>query len=157
LELEVKMATLQRIPLSETPIAPAISGPCRGLEITVLHTTTEGSLQALKAAAELARGVGADIRLLVPQVVPFPLPLDEPQVSVEFAQRRFRTVAADAGVDTRVDIRLCRDKEQMIRSALPPHSVIVLGGRRGWWPTSEARLAKRLERLGHSVVFANLK
>jgi hypothetical protein len=150
------MATLHRMGLRERPAAPA-GGPRRAVQITVLDTTKEGTLLALKTAAELARGIGGDIRLLVPQVVPYALPLDEPQVPVEFTQRRFRTVAEDAGVDTRVDIRLCRDKVQMIGSALAPHSVVVLGGRRGWWPTSEARLAKRLERLGHQVVFADLK
>ena len=126
----------------------------RSLEVVVLYTTTEATLRSLKTAAELAAGLAAYIRLLVLEVVPYPLPLDEPQASVNFTQRRFRTVAAEARISTRVDIRLGRDKRQMLESALNPRSLVVVPGGRGWWPTVEKRLAKRLQRLGHQVVLA---
>ena len=122
------------------------------LEVIVLHTTTKATLQALRTAARLAEGLAARIRLLVLEIVPYPLPLDEPQVPLEFTHRRFRTVAADTSIDTQVDIRLGRDKAQMLESALKPHSLVVLAAKGGWWPTAETRLAKRLERMGHQVV-----
>ena len=50
------------------------------IEVVVIHTTTEGTLKALRTAAALAQGLGAHIRLLVLQVVPYALPLAEPQV-----------------------------------------------------------------------------
>jgi hypothetical protein len=125
------------------------------LEVIVLHTTTNATLQALRTAAGLAEGLAARIRLLVLEIVPYPLPLNTPQVPVEFTQRRFRTVASDTSIDTQVDIRLGRDKAQMLESALRPHSLVVLAAKSGWWPTAEKRLAKRLEHMGHQVVICN--
>jgi hypothetical protein len=125
------------------------------LEVVVLHTTIEGTLESLKRAAELASGLAASIRLLVLTVVPYPLPLESPQVPVAFTQRRFITIACDARVETMVDIRLGREKASMMEAALKPHSVVVLERRRSWWPHPTRRLEKRLERLGHQVVFSN--
>ena len=124
------------------------------LEIVVLHTTTKATLQSLKTAAQLAAGLGAHIRLLVLEVVPYPLAVETPSVPLEFTRRRFRTVAADARIDTQVEIRLGRERVEMLEAALKPGSVIVLEGG-GWW-TRRHRLAKRLERLGHHVVPANV-
>jgi hypothetical protein len=123
------------------------------LEVVVLHTTTKATLRSLRTAAELAAGLAARIRLLVLEVVPYPLDIDVPRVSLDFTKRRFRTVASDARVDTLVDIRLGRDRRGMLESALKPGSVVVLE-RNAWW-TAERRLAKRLERLGHQVVLTN--
>ena len=126
------------------------------LEVVVLHTTTSATLQALRTAARLAEGLAARIRLLVLETVPYPLPVNTPQVPVEFTERRFRTVASETSIDTRVDIRLGRDQAEMLESALEPHSLVVVAAKGGWWPTAQKRqakrLAKRLERLGHQVV-----
>jgi hypothetical protein len=123
------------------------------LEVVVLHTTIPATLCALRTAAGLADGLGARIRLLVPQLVPFALPLDSPPIARDFLERRFRTVASDVEVETHVDIRLCRDQWTVLQSALRPHSLVVLGGRGSWWPSAEKRLAQRLRRAGHQVVF----
>jgi hypothetical protein len=122
------------------------------LEVIVLHTTTRSTLQALRTAARLAEGLAARIRLLVLEIVPYPLPVSAPQVPMEFTHRHFRTVASETAIDTDVDIRLGRDKAQMLESALKPHSLVVMAAKTGWWPTAEKRLAKRLENLGHQVV-----
>jgi len=126
------------------------------LEVIVLHTPTAGTLKALRTAAGLAEGLAARIRLLVLQVVPYPLSLNAPDVPVTFTRRRFRTIAADANIETHVDIRFGRDQAQMLAGSIKPRSVVVLGGRRRWWPTAESRLAKRLERQGHQVMFSSL-
>jgi hypothetical protein len=125
------------------------------MEIVVLHTTVAETLQALKAAARLAHDLSARIRLLVLEVVPYPLPLDRPNVPLPFTRRRFRTLAADSSVETNIDIHLVRDPDKTIESVLEPHSVVVIGGHRSWWPNAHSRVAKRLERLGHEVVFAS--
>jgi hypothetical protein len=124
------------------------------MEVVVLHTTIVETLQALKTAAHLAHGLSARIRLLVLEVVPYPLPLDRPNVPLPFTRRRFRTLAADASIETNVDIHLVRDPDKAIESVLEPHSVIVMGAHRTWWPNAHSRVARRLERLGHQVVFA---
>jgi membrane-associated phospholipid phosphatase len=124
------------------------------MEIVVLHTTIAETLQALKTAAQLASGLSARIRLLVLEVVPYPLPLDRPHVPLAFTRRRFRTLAANSSIETNIDIHLVRDPDQTIESILEPHSVVVMGAHRSWWPSAHSRVATRLERLGHQVVFA---
>jgi len=124
------------------------------LEIVVLHTEAAATVSALKMAAELASGL-APVRLLAIQAVPYPLGLDAPPVSVEFLEQRFAQMAKEAKVTVAVDIRLARDAGDVMESELGPHCVVVIGGRRRWWPTAAMRLARRLERLGHQVVFTN--
>ncbi len=150
------LTTLDQARLGQAVVAPPGGPPDGPLEVVVLHTTTEGTLQALKTAARIAQGLAAQIRLLVPQIVPYPLPLESPAISKDFTERRFRTVASEAAVETHIDIRLCRDRWALLESALKPRSLVVLSGRRSWWPTSESRLAKRLHQLGHQVVYADL-
>jgi hypothetical protein len=128
------------------------------MEVVVLHTNIAETLRALKTAALLANDLSARIRLLVLEVVPYPLPLDQPAVPLNFTRRRFRTLAQDISIDTTLDIHLVRDPDKTIESILEPHSVVVMGGHRSWWskawPNAHSRVAKRLERLGHQVVFA---
>ncbi len=154
-EMAARQWTFRVTPTPEAMI-PAADTPGRRLEVVVLHTTTPGTLHALGTAAGLANGLGARIRLLVPQVVGYPLPLNAPPVPAEFTERRFRTIAAGAAIETRIDLRLCRDRWETLKSALGVQSLVVLGGRRRWWPTSETWLAARLRRLGHRVIFASL-
>jgi hypothetical protein len=125
------------------------------LEVVVLHTNTSDTLHALKTAAQLAQDLSARIRLLVLEVVPYPLPLHQPDVSLPYTQRRFRTLAENAVIETIVDIHLVRDPQKALDSILEPQSVVVMGSRRGWWPTAHRRMAKRLERAGHQVVYAS--
>jgi hypothetical protein len=131
--------------------APSIASLQATMEIVVLHTTVAETLQALKTAAHLAHGLSARIRLLVLEVVPYPLPLDHPDVTLPFTHRRFRTLAENASVETNVDIHLVRDREKALASILEPHSIVVMGSHRSWWPN---RLAKRLQRAGHQLVYA---
>jgi hypothetical protein len=125
------------------------------IEVVVLHTTVSGTLQALKTAAQLAHGLSARIRLLVLEVVPYPLPLHQPDVSLPYTRRHFRTLAENASIETSVDIHLVRDPEEVIDSVLEPHSVVVMGAHRTWWPTARGRMAKRLKRRGHQVIYAS--
>jgi hypothetical protein len=140
------------------PASPAESDAPEQLEITVLFTDIRHTLEALRSAGQLAQGLHSRIRLLVPQVVPYPLPLDSPPVMLEFAEHHFRVIATKqaAGnrlIDTRVEIYLCRDVDEMLDQALKPKSMIVVGGAKRFWFTSEKRLARRLRRKGHEVIF----
>jgi hypothetical protein len=124
------------------------------LNISVVFTSVESTLAALKEAGSLAGSLGGRITLLVPQVVPYPLPLETPPILVEFNEKRFRVIASQVPVETTVNIYLCRDNIQTLRSVLSPRSIVVLGGRkRWWWPTREEALARNLRRAGHEVIF----
>ena len=89
------------------------------LKIAVLFTSVESTLAALKEAGDLANHLGAQITLVVPQVVPYPLPLEGPPVRVEFSERRFRVIASESPVETTVQIYLCRDRWAARPSRLP--------------------------------------
>ena len=141
-------------PKSGLPQSSAGSNPASRLNISVVFTSVEATLAALREAGALADRLAARITLLVPQVVPYPLPLQSPPVLLDWSQRRFRVIASESTVETRVQLYLCRDRLQTLKSVLKPRSVIVIGGRRRWWwPTSEEALARTLRRAGHEVIF----
>ncbi len=127
------------------------------LDVVVLFTTVAATLGALRSAARLAHGLNTRIRLLVPHVVAYPLSIDAPAVPQAWLARRFRTLAEQASVETAVEICLCRDRRDAVRSTLRPGSLVVIGGRRRWWPTREQRMATQLQNEGFSVVLTESK
>jgi hypothetical protein len=129
--------------------------PGSALEVNVLFTSTWATIAAANVAGTLAHDLGARIRVIVPQVVPFPLPLSEPTVKPEFTANRIHEVLSryPLGVDVDVQVCLCREKWSAALTALKPESLVLIGGRRGFWPTEESRLARALQRRGHEVVF----
>jgi hypothetical protein len=123
------------------------------LSITVVFTTSAATLHALKRAGELAHQLGARIRIIVPQVVPYPLPIDRPAVDPNFRLRQFRTLFFQHAIETHIDVRLCRDAHECLKQALTPQSIVLIGGRNRCWITREKRLARVLRRSGHQVMF----
>ena len=129
-----------------------------GLPVTVVYTTQEGTLAALKLVAALTKDLQARLGLIVTEVVPFRLPLDQPRVAVEFLKERQDALVSKAGLDgedIRVQICVCRDTKETLGRLLPTPSLVVLGGRRSLWPSSEQRLERFLSRLGHQVIFVD--
>jgi hypothetical protein len=146
------------VPAIGLPAQPGIEEAYSGLNVSVVFTSVESTLAALKEAGTLASSLGARITLLVPQVVPYPLPLETPPVLVEFNEKRFHVIASQSPVETNVHIYLCRDKIQTLISVLNPRSIVVLGGRkRWWWPTRDQALARGLRRAGHEVIFKEME
>jgi hypothetical protein len=128
------------------------AGHTRNLEVVVLFTTERATEQAMETASKLAHGLNARLRLLAPQVVPFPLDLDKPAVRTTWITARLRDFASHAHQQVTVDIRLCRDADEAIGRAIRPGETVVLGAPRRWWPTSEQRTAARLRAAGHHVL-----
>jgi hypothetical protein len=131
---------------------PAISESESALNITVVFTAAKDTIAALKKAGTMAESLGARITLLVLQIVPFPLPLTSPPVLLDFQEKRFRDIAAESPVDTIVQLYLCRDREETLSKVLEPHSLVVVGGRKRFWPTLASRMARRLRKAGHEVI-----
>jgi hypothetical protein len=96
--------------------------------------------------------LAVDIRLLVLQVVPYPLQLEMPDVPLEFTLQSMLETISPLHVDVRVDIRLGRDRAVMLESAFPPASLVIVGHRCRWWLTPENRIARLLRRCGHQVI-----
>jgi hypothetical protein len=133
----------------------ALEKACPALDVVVMFTDVPGTLIALKAAAELAHGLNGRIRLLAAQVVPYPLPLESPQVSKEFNERRFQTIASHSRIETRVEVYVCRDREDAFCQALQAEALVVIGVHRSWRPTREKALARKLQKKGHQVIFVD--
>ena len=142
------------LPATGIPDESATEEAKSNLSITVLFTTIEPTLSALRMAGTLANRLKACLTLIVPQIIPYPLPLTSPPVLLDFNERRFRVIAGECPVETAVQIYLCRDRYDLLARALKPHSVVVIGSRKRWWPTAEKRLCRRLRRVGHEVVLA---
>jgi hypothetical protein len=150
-------ATIQRRftgrPATWTPARKAPGDAELRLNICVVFTSVEGTMAALRTAGNLASRLHGRITLMVPQVVPFHLPLNKPPVLHEWNERRFRVLAAGCPVETSVKFYLCRDRDETLANALEQHSLVVIGGKKKrWWATSESRLAGRMRSLGHEVI-----
>jgi len=147
--------TIERIltPAAGHPSRPPIEETGQKLNIAVVFTSVESTLTALKEAGNLANHLSAHIMLVVPQFVPYPLPLETPPVLVEFSENRFRVMASGCPVETSVHIYLCRDRFNTLTSVLKPGSIVVLGGPKRWLPTKDRILARQLRRAGYEVIF----
>ena len=135
--------------LKYLPAEPCISNDDRRLDLKVIFTDLPKTAAALATARAMARGLGARITLMVAQVVPYPLPLAAPAVPVEFTERLLESLGNQGDVeDTTVEIYLCRDRNETIRRALPPDSVVIIGARR--W--RDRHLTKFLRHEGRRVL-----
>lgn len=134
------------------PRPPAIVETESRLNVAVIFTSVQSTLAALKKAGALANRLSGRITLVVPQVVPYPLPLTSPPVLLDWNEKRFRVIAGQSPVETTVQIYLCRDRLETLTAVLSPRSLVVVGGPKRWWPTAEKRLARTLRRAGHEVI-----
>src|ERR1043165_9533860 len=111
------------------------------LRINVLFTSLQETHVALKRAAELSEGLSAEILLIVPQIVPFPLDLDNPPVPLDFASHQLCSLAESVDADLDGHIYLCRDRLETFLRVLPANSITVLGVKRPWFFGRSERLA----------------
>ena len=124
-----------------------------GLALNVAFTSERATAEALRYAAHWAHGLGARLKIIVPQVVPYRRDLNDPDVNPEFTANRALEAAREAGIDADVLVILCRDRAAGLHEALGADGVVVIGGRGGWWPSEEKRLVHALADQGHKVLF----
>ncbi len=121
--------------------------------LTVVATTPRAVRAALHAAADLSQAPSVPLTLIVPVVVPFPAQLNEPPVGTAFVKQRYEVLAAGEGVDTRVDVYVCRNPRSLLGAALAAGAPVVMGlDGRGDLHTH--RLARWLTAHGHRVLLA---
>src|ERR1035437_8457145 len=129
-------------------------------EVNVIFTDPQATAAALKTAGSLARDLGACIRVRAAIAVPYALPLDKTLVSAGFIEEILSDLVCRLELDVfepSVHLYLCRDQVETLLQVLSPNSLVVIGGRKHWWPTAERRVAKALRSKGHRVVFIGLK
>jgi hypothetical protein len=123
------------------------------LQVVIPHRTVPQTRTALKYASTFAPGLNVRLRLLEVHVVPYGVPLDEPTVDPKHLARKLRVLAQETTLPVSVEIIFSRDWEQGLRRSLAPGSVVVMAMKRSWWPTNDKRLAARLRRQGHQVMW----
>lgn len=139
-------------PISQPPVED--SGRLR---INVLFTEMRETRAALDSAVALSTGLPAQIALLVPIAVPYPLPLEEPAVPLGFLCRRITQLAVAVTMELEAYVYLCRDPAVTIAEVLSPESVVIVGRRKRWLFARSPRLARKLRHLGHHIVLADCK
>jgi hypothetical protein len=143
------------ISIRVTDAEPLHISPEPGLSVFVVFTSLDWTLKALEKAREVAKPLGANIVVLAVRVVPFPLPLDEPPVPMEFVIRRFEEKASDLSERTKISAYLCRDPLVALKRILSPNCPVVMCIRRKWWPIHDETLARKLRRAGYDVILVN--
>jgi hypothetical protein len=135
------------------------SGLDSDLHVSVVFTTKEGTLTALRAASELSKDLSARVTLIVAEVVPFHFPLEKPPVSIDFLGQRQLSLVAESSIhakEVRIEICLCRDRMQCLKAILKPRSMVVIGREKGCWATQEGKLAHLLCAQGHQVMLVDV-
>ncbi|MEP6960730.1 MAG: hypothetical protein ABI995_01535 [Acidobacteriota bacterium] len=122
------------------------------LPLYVIFTDIPATKAALQNATRLARDLQARLIVVAAQVVPYPLPLDEPPVSGAFTARVLSQLAAEQEADVEVRVYQCRDRNVAIRKAIKPESLVMIGSSKRWWPNRTTFLARLLKRDGHRVI-----
>ena len=128
-----------------------------GLLVNVAFTTAKATLAALRQASRLTQGLHGSIRVIVPHVVPYPLDLNHPHVNPEFMTERLRDLTTKAGANLRFEIVACREIAHAYTVALDRNSLVIVAGRKHWWPTREVRLARSLTCKGHDILFVDME
>ena len=156
-EGEQKREVFSRVALGTVSPLHTAEGTAQQLEVVVIFTDAMGTLAALRNAEELAQQLNAHLRLLVPYEVPYALPLAKPPVPVEFLEGQIRNLAGKINLGVAAQVYLCRDKKRALDILMKPHSLVVIGGKKRWWPTAAQSLAQSLEARGHHVIFTDLR
>ena len=145
-------AAIERVP---SPASLGQTPALRTGEIYVIFTTVDDTLAAVRVAARVGRAMGAPLTLIHFRRVPYPLAVDQPAgpspIETDWFVRRLRA----EGIEIRARVFLCRDERRVFPMALRRHSLVVVGGRRSWWPTRAERRRRALEAAGHFVLFVD--
>jgi hypothetical protein len=124
-------------------------------QVYVLFTDLEETLRAVRVASPLARTTGGGVTVVHFRSIGFAAPLDHPTGLSPVETESFKTRLAAEDGDARARVCLCRNPRQALRSVIDRHSLIVVGGRRGWWPTPSNHWRRVLGEEGYVVVLAN--
>ena len=130
------------------------------LEVNVIFTGPQATAAALKSAESMARDLGARIRLRAAIAVPLRLPLDQSPVSVPFMEQLLADLVGQPDPDRPErtgELYVCRNRVEALLRVLKPNSLVVIGGRKRWWPTPASRMAGAIRAKGHRVVFVDAK
>ena len=140
----------RRIPVLERDTAAI-----RTDTVYVVFTSIDGTLAAIRVAGGFAKALGVPVTVIHVRTVPYALPVDAPCGTSPVDTETFIERLRAEDLDMRVHVCLCRDEHQAIPLVFKRHSLIVVAGRRRWWPTDSDRWRRMLGAAGHFVVFVD--
>jgi hypothetical protein len=120
------------------------------LDLVVPFTTPDLTRAALSAASRMGAGLGAAVRLVKIQCVPYPLDLIQSPVYTDFLRQQMNSFSS--ALPLTGEIRFAREFEQGLAGTLNANSVVVLSFRKRPWRTRNERLAASLQRSGRKVI-----
>jgi len=123
--------------------------------VYVVQTSIHATLAAVPVAAELAATLKVPVTVVQFRTIPRSTPPDVLAGVAPDAMDPFVEKLRADGLDIRVRVYLCRDERRAFRLAFDRHSMIVLAGRRSWWPSRVERWRRALESAGHIVMFVD--
>ena len=127
-------------------------------EVNVVYTTAQATRSALATARAFSKDLDIKVRVLAFQVVPFPLQIDEPAVASGFAvDQILEDLEVPDDTEFTLQYSLCRDANDALLRSLKSQSLVVIGGRTRIVPSRELRIARKLQSVGHEVVFVPIK
>src|SRR5262245_35313080 len=151
---------------SMTPLAPTTrqqpalpptrtsdSRDLRTNAVYVVYTSTDETLAALRMAGGFANALNVPLVLVHYRTVPYPLAVDGPTGISPIHSEEFLERLRVEQIDVASRVYLCRDDRRAVGAALNMPSLVVVGGRRRWWPTKAQSWRRVLEAAGHYVVF----
>ena len=124
-------------------------------EIAVLHTGPELTPCALKAAANLTKGLNFRVVLIAVHIVPYPLQLSALSVMEEHLQAELRKAAEGSHLPVTARIAFARDLAEAFRQCVRPESLVVIASRKRWWRTRPEKWARELARNGFRTALVN--
>jgi len=123
------------------------------LQIIIPFRDSKLTKVALKHAVRFVDGTDSRVLLVDVQIVPYGVPLDHPPCDLQPVERRLKHLAKDCALPVSVEVVYARDWERGFRCVLAPGAIVLLPIYMSWWTTREKRLAARLRKLGHPVVW----
>ena len=148
--MERELATTNHQTASRPVILTTRSGP---LDIVIPYKTSKLTQAALECAMSLGQGLDTRFRLIHVHVVPYALPLDKPDVCPDHLKDSLQRIAKKCAAPISPELVFARDWETGFRRTLRPHSVVLIPIRKGWWRSHDKRMAERIRRHGHQVIW----
>jgi hypothetical protein len=117
-------------------------------EIVVLYTGPDLTPCALRAAANLTKGLNFHVVLIAVHIVPFPAQLEALAVMEEHLRAELSKVAEESDLPVTARIAFARDLAEALRQCVRPESLVVIASRKHWWRTWPEQWARELARNG---------
>jgi len=121
--------------------------------VVVAYDSVLPSEELVTNLSHLARFGHIRLRIIDLHIVPYGFPLDKPAVLPAHLRQRLEDLAQLTKIPVSAEIVYTRDWENGLRTVLAPQSLVLLAVRRSWWRIRRNRLADRLRKLGHRVLW----